>query len=163
MEKIKVELNIPEHVILEADDNKVIITRKGLRSFANRGSNGSQSIPFSSIIGIDYKPATLTAGHIGFTTAAGNQTMGGMGSQGIFANSDYSKANSIVFRSKKANKMIEEIKNRVENYINNPTSSDNSVNPVDSLDELPKLKKMLDDGILTQEEFDAKKKQILGI
>lgn len=163
MEKIKVELNIPEHVILEADDTKITITRKGLRSFANRGSNGSQTIPFNSIIGIDYKPATLTAGHIGFTTAAGNQTTGGLGSQGIFANIDYSKANSIVFRSKKANKPIQEIKDRVEDYINQSTSNNDSNSTSDSLNELPKLKKMLDDGILTQEEFDAKKKQILGI
>lgn len=161
METIKVEINIPEHVILEADDTKVTITRKGLRSFANRGSNGSQTIPFCTIIGIDFKPATLTAGHIGFTTAAGNQTTGGLGSQGIFANSDYSKANTIVYRSKKANKDIEAIKERVEDFINKPKENDSS--STDSIDELPKLKKMLDDGILTQEEFDAKKKQILGL
>lgn len=163
MEKIKVELNIPEHVILEADDTKITITRKGLRSFANRGSNGSQTIPFNSIIGIDYKPATLTAGHIGFTTAAGNQTTGGLGSQGIFANSDYSKANTIVFRSKKANKSIEEIKSRVESFINQSAQPNTLNNSVSSLDELPKLKKLLDDGILTQDKFDAKKKQILGL
>ena len=30
-------------------------------------------------------------------------------------------------------------------------------------DELKKYKKLLDDGIISQEEFDAKKKQILGI
>lgn len=32
-----------------------------------------------------------------------------------------------------------------------------------NIDDLRKLKELLDDGILTQEEFDAKKKQILGI
>lgn len=32
-----------------------------------------------------------------------------------------------------------------------------------NIDDLKKLKKLFDDGILTQEEFDAKKKQILGI
>lgn len=31
------------------------------------------------------------------------------------------------------------------------------------LDDLVKLKKLLDDGIITQEEFDAKKKQLLGL
>ncbi|MGA3599022.1 SHOCT domain-containing protein [Lysinibacillus agricola] len=30
-------------------------------------------------------------------------------------------------------------------------------------DEILKFKKLLDDGILTKEEFDAKKKQLLGI
>lgn len=46
---------------------------------------------------------------------------------------------------------------------NNEDSNNSSSSSTDLLDELPKLKKMLDDGILTQDEFDAKKKQILGI
>jgi len=33
----------------------------------------------------------------------------------------------------------------------------------DVADEIRELKDLLDDGILTQEEFDAKKKQLLGI
>jgi len=32
-----------------------------------------------------------------------------------------------------------------------------------NLDELPKLKKLLDDGIITQEKFETKKKQLLGL
>ena len=32
----------------------------------------------------------------------------------------------------------------------------------DVADEIRELKDLLDDGILTQEEFDAKKKQLLG-
>lgn len=37
------------------------------------------------------------------------------------------------------------------------------VNEVSKADELKKYKDLLDDGIITQEEFDAKKKQLLGI
>lgn len=33
----------------------------------------------------------------------------------------------------------------------------------DAFDQIRKLKSLLDDGILTQEEFDAKKKQLLGL
>ena len=32
-----------------------------------------------------------------------------------------------------------------------------------SADEIAKFKKLLDDGTITQEEFDAKKKQLLGL
>ena len=32
-----------------------------------------------------------------------------------------------------------------------------------SADEIAKFKKLLDDGVITQEEFDAKKKQLLGL
>ena len=35
--------------------------------------------------------------------------------------------------------------------------------PVSSADELAKFKDLLDKGIITQEEFDAKKKQLLGL
>ena len=45
------------------------------------------------------------------------------------------------------------------------TSTTNSSNPpaVSSADELKKFKELLDMGIITQEEFDAKKKQLLGL
>lgn len=45
------------------------------------------------------------------------------------------------------------------NQPDTPTSSA----PTDSADEILKLKKLLDDEIITQEEFDAKKKQLLGL
>ena len=35
--------------------------------------------------------------------------------------------------------------------------------PVDVVEELKRYKDLLDSGILTQEEFDAKKKQLLGL
>ncbi|WP_374966481.1 SHOCT domain-containing protein [Lysinibacillus sp. RS5] len=36
-------------------------------------------------------------------------------------------------------------------------------NQISAADEILKFKKLLDDGILTKEEFDAKMKQLLGI
>lgn len=41
-----------------------------------------------------------------------------------------------------------------------PTKQDNTDNQIAQLEQLAKLK---DQGILTQDEFDAKKKQILGL
>lgn len=38
-----------------------------------------------------------------------------------------------------------------------------AVNQVSAADELKKFKELLDTGIITQEEFDAKKKQLLGL
>ncbi|NLE24971.1 MAG: DUF4428 domain-containing protein [Clostridiaceae bacterium] len=48
------------------------------------------------------------------------------------------------------------------------SSSARSVNPtfattVDSIEEIKKYKALMDEGIISQEEFDAKKKQLLGI
>jgi hypothetical protein len=40
---------------------------------------------------------------------------------------------------------------------------ENSMQPVSDADELAKFKKLLDDGVITQEEFNTKKKQLLGV
>lgn len=42
-------------------------------------------------------------------------------------------------------------------------NSPSVVQQVFAADELKKFKELLDSGILTQEEFDAKKKQLLGL
>lgn len=112
---IKVEIHIPEHVIITADDAKVVITRKGIRSFANRGQNGDQTIPLTNIIGVDFKKAGVTAGQINFITAAGNQTTGGLGALPGFAHGAYNKANNVVFRGGSNNKDMEKLKTFVEN------------------------------------------------
>lgn len=45
----------------------------------------------------------------------------------------------------------------------NATQGSTNNAPASSLDELGKLKELLDQGIITQEEFEAKKKQLLGL
>ena len=48
----------------------------------------------------------------------------------------------------------------------NTATSSNASTPVyqsSAMDELKKLKDLLDAGIISQEEFDAKKKQLLGL
>lgn len=61
-----------------------------------------------------------------------------------------------------ANSVGAEIRTAFENYKNNDiieaTGESNS-----SADEIKKFKNLLDEGIITQEEFDAKKKQLLGL
>lgn len=49
----------------------------------------------------------------------------------------------------------------VEDAPTNPEAQ--AVNAVSDVEELKKYKELLDSGIITQEEFDAKKKQLLGI
>ena len=46
---------------------------------------------------------------------------------------------------------------------NNPKPKEIIVPKLDSSDKLRKLKKLMDDGIITPEELEVKKKQLLGI
>ena len=54
-------------------------------------------------------------------------------------------------------KKIDEIKTAGDR---NSTTVVNAISPAE---ELKKMKELLDMGIITQEEFDAKKKQLLGL
>lgn len=156
--EFSVDIGIPEHVIISIDSHAVTVTRKGIRSFANRGQNGDQVIPLQSIIGVDFKKAGLTSGQINFVTSAGNQKTGGMGALPGFSGGAYNKANNVLFRSSH-NEDIEFIKNFVESHMGQSPSSES----LSVADEISKFKKLLDDGVITNEEFEAKKKQLLGL
>ena len=50
-----------------------------------------------------------------------------------------------------------------EEEIRQAQSNNGNSGAVSSADELKKYKELLDSGVITQEEFDAKKKQLLGL
>lgn len=65
---------------------------------------------------------------------------------------------------KNADEMYKKINNiLIERQNEKPTDSISAENKVESFDDLIKLKQLLDMGVITQEEFDAKKKQMLGL
>ena len=65
---------------------------------------------------------------------------------------------------KNANEMYEEInKLLIERQKKETQTIIKTENKTETPDDLIKLKELLDMGIITQEEFDAKKKQILGL
>ena len=66
-----------------------------------------------------------------------------------------------------SNDTVEKIRNlaldAMENYKNKKNAPSVTVNQVSAADELKKFKELLDSGIITQDEFDTKKKQLLGL
>lgn len=68
---------------------------------------------------------------------------------------------NIAVDKKSAKLIYNEIHNVLGN-INKPTIASSNGNN-SNIDDIYKLKELLDNGIITQEEFDLKKKQILGI
>ena len=51
-----------DNTIIDADDEGVTITRKGLRNLANRGQLGSTKIPYWAIASINYRKSTIFGG-----------------------------------------------------------------------------------------------------
>lgn len=127
-------------------------SRKGLRNFMIQGSKGEKSIPIKSITAIQLKEPGLTTGYIQFAYSGSSESKGG-------TMSAVNDENTILFLKKEL-KQAKELKSMVESIQRqNSTSSPQ----ISGADEIIKFKQLLDEGILTVEEFETKKKQILGI
>lgn len=140
--------------VVTVDDYTVKIQSKGFMNFMNKGgSKGEKSIPIRSITAIQFKEPSLTTGYIQFAYSGSSETKGG-------TMSAVKDENSITFVKKELDK-AKELVELIESKRHAETPSNSST--VSTADELKKFKDLLDEGILTQEEFDAKKKQLLGI
>lgn len=143
----------PAHTILNINDRSLTISRKGFMNFVSQGLKGNKTIPFRNITSIQLKKPGLANGYIQFSLLGGGEAKKGI----TDAAHD---ENSIVFTSKKVYEQMVKLKSFIENKQEKETEHNSGVSDAD---ELRKYKQLLDDGIINQEEFDAKKKQLLGI
>lgn len=141
---------------LELYENMIIIKRKGALSKMTQGFfKGDKTMYLKQISGIQLKHGTIiTNGYIQFTLSGGNESTKGI----LDATKD---ENTVMFR-KKENDTADKIKSKIEELqasINLPQA----INPISVADEIKKMKELLDQGIIEQDEFEAKKKQLLDI
>jgi len=132
--------------------NTGVIIKRGVKGFLLGGGmlRGDKTIPYSSIIAVQLKKAGLVAGYLQLTLKGGSEAK-----SGLFQST--TDENTVNFHSGK-NKDFEEAKCLIEERISDISAPKNS-----SLSELEKLAELKEKGIITEEEFNAKKKQILGL
>ena len=160
---MRVETKAPEHTIIEADDTGVTIKRKGLRNLANRGGLGSTKIPYWAIASVTFHKSHLFGGKIELNTISGPQHNGGLGGlDPTTAFSAYGSNTAVPFRDSK-NKEMKALVDFIQEKINEAHKPQQAAASVDTADEIAKYKKLADDGTITQEEFEAKKKQLLDL
>lgn len=138
---------------IELYSNKICIRRKGVLGFLTQGLKGDKNIMISTITSIQFKKAgLLTNGYIQFAFMGGQEAKGGLfqGAQ---------DENTIMF-NKKQQSAFEQIRAEVEKRIQ---AGNISISTSSDADELAKLADLRDKGILTEEEFQHKKKQMLGL
>ena len=141
--------------VLDVYEDRVVLTQvKNLRSLITHDFfNGVKELPFAMISSIQFKPASkLILGFIQFEVP------------GVRTGSNFGSENSWTFDeslNQVAQTVAEYCRKQVINY-HKPQQSQ-VVNQVSAADELKKFKELLDLGVITQEEFDAKKKELLGI
>ena len=125
----------------------------------NNATDGEKTIYYKDCVGVQFKKAGFAIGYLQFETASAMMNS---------RNSNFFGENSFTFdTSKISNEKMEEIANYVKKRIDEIKSQGDApvtvVQASSPADELKKMKELLDLGIITQEEFDAKKKQLLGL
>jgi len=137
---------------IELQEDKIIIKREGFLSFLTQGLRGDKEILISQISSIQFKyPSTFTNGFIQFSYLGGVEHKGGI--------LDATKDENTVFFNSFQLQDFKSLKEMIENRINEFAKKDKR----SDLGDLEKLAELRDKGIITEEEFNAKKKQILGI
>lgn len=124
-------------------------------------SQRQKAIPIRNITSVEVKkPGVMAAGFIQFSIAGG----AARDSSFKFTGGAFDAAqdeNSVVFADKASYAVALRIKEYVENYTEAPLPAAST--NVSTADEIVKLKLLVDQGIISPEEFEAKKRQLLGI
>jgi hypothetical protein len=144
---------------LELYEDKVIIKRKGTLSKLTQGFfKGDKTIYIKQITGMELREGGMINGYIQFSLAGGVESRRGLtGKDGAVHDE-----NTVMF-AKKDNDLAKRIKMEIENRMTTPSQTTSNVTQIDGADMIRKYKLLFDDGIITQEEFEAKKKEILSI
>lgn len=148
----------PNKAIIKVTNNALSITRKGVMSGLTHGLKGEKSIPLKNITAVQLKKPGFNNGYIQFGLLGGNESKGGI----LDAAQD---ENTIMFTRKYYPEMVE-LKEIIESYIFSETTNTTIVNaPVEktSVEQVKELKELLDMDIITQEEFDRKKNELLNL
>lgn len=153
MEK-EILIKSPGKTLIKVTDDSISIIRKGFINLVNQGIKGEKTIPFKNISAVQLKKPGMSNGYIQFTLLGGNESRGGI----LAATKD---ENTVMFTKKNWNEM-ENLKKYIEKQ-QSILDNNSKETQISSADEIKKYKELLDEGIINQEEFDFKKKELLGL
>jgi hypothetical protein len=141
--------------VLKVFEDRVTITPRGILGFLNKGIKGTKEIPFVSIVAVQFKEAgAVFSGYLQFTIPGGNESRGG-----IFAATK--DENTFMF-IRTNNALAKEIKEYIDSAIRQSRTSQ-PIAPTRSLsDEIQALARLKEKGVLSEEEFQAAKKRLIG-
>lgn len=146
--------------ILLVYEDCIVIKHKGVLNAISMGVHGDKTIFYSDLTSIQFKEAGFLAGHIQFSLLGGRESTGGV----LAASSD---ENTISFSSNHLNSLAEKVVSYIENKIRESKAAKNApvqvqaAAPISIADELLKFKQLLDMGVISQEEFDNKKAELM--
>jgi len=142
------------------EDKVVLSGNKGVGLALMGASQGEKSFAYESISSIEFQEATLLKiGQLTFVISGDKGQ-----SDRIFGKlaPDWANSNTFAYDKRGLNDEVRAAKNYIEErMIQTKKLSQSVVQQVSPADELRKYKQLLDEGIITQDEFNEKKKQLL--
>lgn len=132
---------------------KVVIVRRGLL----QGQRGNKEIDIKSITAVQLKRAgTVFSGYLQIAYTGSIESK----SHSIF---DAAKDENTVMFTRDQEPAFVRAKEMIEQYREQAASAATAAATTSTADELAKLADLVERGFLTREEFEAKKKQLLGL
>lgn len=134
---------------MELTDALLKIDRKG---------EGEHSIPLSQIVSVIVKKPGLTSNgliHI--------QTVASQGTSATKTKIEYSMDMNTVFFTKSSYQEALAFKDAIENAITKQNESPASVEPANLTSQLKELKELLEQGFISEDDYEKKKNSILGL
>ena len=140
------------------DYDKITIKRSGIRSMSRYGLKGEKTMMINQISSVQFKKAGLMQGYLQFILVGSQESKGGLSD----AKSD---ENAIIFSTNAGNRDALEIKKYIEDFNSNHNNNEIIVNNIikeDKYDKLEKIKKLYDDKVLSEEEYNKEKEKIMN-
>lgn len=137
---------------VELYENFIRLDRGTAWGFLTQGLKGRKDIYFHNITSIQIKKPGFTVGYLQISLPGGNESKGG-----VF--SSVKDENTITFSQNKYEEAL-----KIKEYIEKKIMAKNSgeTGQASLADEIEKLHLLKERGILTQEEFEEKKKNLLS-
>lgn len=141
---------------LELFEDRIIIKRKGALSKLTQGFfKGDKTIFLNQISGIQVKLGSLFInGYIQIVLLGSQESK-----KGIW---DATKDENTIIFNQKENEVVTNIRKKIEELLSTYRQPTVIHNQLSEADEIKKYKQLLDEGIITLEEFNKKKKELLG-
>ena len=139
---------------ISADEDFVTISQKSLLS-----GTSNKKIPIRQISSVEVKKPGLMSGYIQIAEIGASKNKG-FSSGAMQAAQD---ENSVLFNWASDYDTALKVKTFIEEQMAKLSTGGTVVQAVSAADELAKFKALMDQGVITAEEFAAKKKQLLGL
>ncbi|MBQ7105201.1 MAG: SHOCT domain-containing protein [Bacilli bacterium] len=152
------KVSLEGKAIIKLNDNSITISRPGFISKFTHGFVGEKTILINQITSVQFKKSnTFTRGFLQFIVPGTAE-----------AKKNSYDENIVYFKDAwgnfdEENKNAEFIKKYIEEYNMRQNELKQVVNSSSNFDEIKKLKELLDINAITQEEFEAKKKELLNL